>query len=164
MENFLNSYAFEQMTKEYNKKYNINQSVEVLNKKEDERLMLKVQNAFDKVFHLFYLLQIRFGNEPRFNTFFCGVKELKKDIKDFYISIYNKQYTECNIKNNNININHKVCANKLLEVYICFFEINSCVLKDIFFNKIGQDNAFFEGFSYIFSKFTKVIKNFYTEI
>ncbi|MBQ9792472.1 MAG: hypothetical protein IJW32_01830 [Clostridia bacterium] len=164
MENFLNSYAFEQMTKEYNKKYNYNQGVEVLNKKEDERTMLKVKNAFDRVFHLFYLLNIRFGKEIRFKDFFVNVNDLKKDIKDFYITIYNKEYIEESIINNDKNINHKLCANKMLDTYSCFFDILSEEYKKVFLDKTGHDNAFFEGFSYIFGKFTKVLKIFYLEI
>lgn len=164
MENFLNSYAFEQMTKEYNKKYNCNQSVETLNKKEDGRTKLKVKNTFDKVFHLFYLLHIRFGKEIRFKDFFVKANDLKKDIKDFYISIYNKEYIEEPIINEDKNINHKLCVNKMLDTYSCFFDILSEEIKKVFLGEIGQDNAFFEGFSYIFDKFTKVLKIFYLEI
>ena len=53
---FLNSYAFEQMAREYHAKYNVAQA---LNKKDDE-VKLKVKNNFEKICRLFCMIKNSF--------------------------------------------------------------------------------------------------------
>lgn len=163
MENFLNSYAFEQMVKEYNKKYLAN-TVLVQTKKEDEELLLKVQNAFDKVFHLFYLLKTGFDKQVRFKSFFEQLEGLKKYMLGCYKDIFNKEYIIGTYNIEVKNINHKLCANKMLDIFEQFFNICVYVGNGKFEGKNEKNLLIKESFFSIFEKFTKLLKVFYKEI
>jgi len=52
LENFLSSSAFEKMAREYHAKY---KSASIMQSKEDEKLLEKVENAFSQIFRLLYL-------------------------------------------------------------------------------------------------------------
>ena len=163
MENFLNSYAFEQMAKEYNQKYGLN-NVGVLTKKEDERFLLKVENAFDKVFHLFYLLKMRFGREERFKVFFKKADILKINIRNFFKSNFNKEYIQ---KDNSLyidnvkGINYRLCGLEILGVFESFFDLTQIGLnnkKDYLNDDFGSFKGEIIG---ICKELIKILKDFY---
>ena len=164
MEDFLNSYAFEQMAKEYNQKYGLN-SVAVLSKKEDERFLLKVENAFDKVFHLFYLFKVGFGGQERFNNFFMEIEKLNNEMNLFFKKAFNKEYIN---KNNlyiyNKYINHKVCELEILGVFDRFLSLLQISKSD----KEMAINGLFEGFWAqmigFYKKIINLLKDFYVLI
>lgn len=173
-ENFLNSYAFEQMTKEYNKKYCQNK-VSSLNIKKDEKLLLKVTNTFDKVFHLFYLFSKNFSNNKKFKLFFEEWESLKGYINEINLYIYNKEYIIKDFANFDNKFNHKICSLKVFDVYNDIFCILNDLQKDFFDNKneknfickddLQKENiAIFNYFLTFFDKFNKLLKIFYLEI
>lgn len=163
MENFLNSYAFEQMAKEYNQKYGLN-NVGVLTKKEDERFLLKVENAFDKVFHLFYLLKMRFGREERFKAFFEKVDILKINIRSFFKNNFNKEYIQkdSSLYIDNIKgINYRLCGLEILGVFESFFELTQTGVNNEKKYLSGNFGLFKGEIVGIYKELIKILKDFY---
>ena len=111
-ENFLNSYAFEQMAKEYSRKYSLN-SVDILKLKKDDKLLLKVDNIFNKVFRLFYLLEKCFAKNIKFRNLFLDIEKFKEDFLTCYKSMYEKEFNTLSCKSLGV-VNHKICANLML--------------------------------------------------
>lgn len=163
MEDFLNSYAFEQMAKAYNQKYGVHE-VGVLTKKEDERFLLKVENAFDKVFHLFYLLKMRFGRDVRFKNLFEQTNILKINIKQTFKYCFNKEYIE---KDNTLyidnikSINYKSCGLEILAVFESFFDLLQIVERGEKNCLNGDLNPFWGKINGIFKEMLKILKDFY---
>ncbi len=134
-ENFLNSFAFEQMVREYHKRYS-GSIVNALQINKGEGLLLKVENIFNKVFRLFYLFDRNFKCDKNFNDFFKFkdkfVIKLKEDFKNCfgkdYISNFNFQENE--------KLNHKICINLILEIFKDILHINIYYLSNYFKERV----------------------------
>lgn len=135
-EDFLNSYAFEQMAREYNRKYS-SRRVDTLSLKKDDELLLKVENIFNKVFRLFYLLKKEFRFDKRFKELFLEFDCLKQESVQKYSLLFNKSFNFSYLGYNK-NVNSKVCICLLLEIFNEIFDYDNSLLNNIF-NKIIEE-------------------------
>ena len=155
--NFLNSYAFEQMAREYHAKYNVTQT---LNKKDDE-IWLKVKNNFEEICRLFCMLKNSFFRYSRrifkLNELFQNFDNWTKEAKSLFEN-------NLSVENCNQSINHQKCAIifiDLLNDYIYIID-NICTKKD--YAGSGEKYIFFEKAKQLYIEFFKIIKNFYKSI
>ncbi|NCB48723.1 MAG: hypothetical protein EOM55_03790 [Clostridia bacterium] len=117
MSDFLSGENFEQMAKEYNKKYG---SISVLKtsifKKED------LEEVFSKIYLLIYMLKISFKRDNNFGMFFEIVEkmffEMKKMEESMQISP-KKDY-----KREKFVVNHKRVACLMIDIMMNFNKIN----------------------------------------
>lgn len=154
---FLNSYAFEQMAREYNLKYN---TATALSKKDDE-IYLKVKNDFEKICRLFYILKNYFS---RLAAKSCKLNNIFKDFDNWIRETQILFGDGLKIENINKSINHKQCAImfiELLDDFIYYIDSNSE-------NKSALENSekvvFFQKARQLYIDFFKIIKNFYMNI
>ena len=154
---FLNSYAFEQMAREYNLKYN---TAQALNKKDDE-IYLKVKINFEKICRLFYMLKNCFYNIARRNYKLGDVfNEFDSWIKEAQILFENN----LDVKETKEKINHKECAIifiELLNEYIYYLDNSNGNDKCI---QNSEKLIFFEKTKQLYIDFFKIIKKFYMNI
>lgn len=159
-ENFLNSYAFEQMVREYNQKYG-SEKATVLNKKEDEKLKLKVTNTFDKVFHLFYLLKIGFKQNSKFKQFFIEEERLETELKSCYKNLFESEFKEKEFLNKEKFVNHKIFTNEMLEVFYLCFEIEKERTENflaIDYKEVNNDYIYKDKIGYIYNNLEEIFK------
>lgn len=154
---FLNSYAFEQMAREYHAKYNVAQT---LNKKDDE-IWLKVKINFEEICRLFCMLKNSFTRQTvrnyRLNEVFQNFDKWAKEAKILFEN-------NLNVENSKENINHQKCAIIFIDLLNDYIHIidNICTSKNYVLS--GEKYIFFEKAKQLYMKFFKIIKNFYMNI
>lgn len=151
--NFLNSYAFEQMAREYNARYG---TAYALNKK-DDKIVLKVKQDFETICRLFCMLKNSFKNNKSTRKLFDDFDKWIKRADDLFDSNF------CSI-NTSKQIKHKECAILFIELlnnfiyYIDNIEVAKELEKDLL--KVG----FCEKSKDLYISFFEIIKNFYMNI
>lgn len=142
--NFLNSFAFEQMVREYNKKYS-GGFVNVLQINKGEELLLKVENIFNKVFRLFYLLDKNFKGKIYLNEFFKIKESFIANLKRDFKNCFSKDFIPDFNFQTDSKLNHKICVNLMLEIFKDILHINSCYinsgLKESIYNNFCGDDV-----------------------
>lgn len=125
---FLDSNAFEQMAREYNKKY-ANNSISVLSSK-NSFIRDEIKGLFCCALSLLENLKIGFKRYSKFNNFFNKAEIFKNDLRDFFKVNFCEEL-ECKIDSTVNQINHKYCAINMLDTYINIFDFNIKVLNEI---------------------------------
>lgn len=171
-DNFLNSYAFEQMAREYNARYN--KATLFCTNQKDEEIKLKVKNDFEKFSHLFYMLKNAFKQSLyKFDDVFKNFKEWQKEVSEF-LNIDNIK-TNKSLPN---HITHKLCALELMDIiqsfvstvgnFVCDNAIdkNNDIANTQSFEKRQHDdsNGFIKASCKLYLKAINIVKMFYERI
>ena len=156
---FLSGYAFEQMAREYNKKYS--SGAQVLSIKKDEKLKSKIENILDEVFHLFYLIKNNYGVEGRFKGIMLQIDGAEMELHNWFKETFNEDYADKQYEKERLN--HR----KFIDNYFGALEDMLRLFVDspkslILSNSESQDLLFaYLTLLEIFSKSTEVLKKFY---
>lgn len=171
-DNFLNTYAFEQMAREYNAKYNKAVLFSLNNK--DEEIKLKVKKDFEKFSHLFYLLKEAFRQSAyKFKMVYVQFEKWQEEAKELF-------EVEIDIYKDNIPkyITHKFCAIELMDLMLNFittfgnfickedFSINNndTEIHKKIVNEKKYDNEIMKNACNLYIKAIEIIKDFYNKI
>lgn len=168
MNEFLNSFAFEQMVREYNKRYGINK-VETLSLLNDEYFEKEITKIYDDVFNLLGLLENAFRGNFNLKKYFEGVNELKLEAKQTYKNLFFKEYNQNKDNGFNKNINHKICVIEMINIIKNIFVIEKKFIDKIFLSNDTninkeKDMFLFKDLQKIFEKIIKSFKDFYAKI
>lgn len=117
MSDFLNGEDFEQMAREYNKKYG---SISVLKtnvfKKED------LESIFGEIYLLIYMLKISFQKNIKFKNIFESAEKLIVEMSETEINLQISRRKD--YRNEKIVVNHKKVACLMLGILRKFNDIN----------------------------------------
>lgn len=168
MDKFLNSFAFEQMAREYNKKYGENK-IKTLSLINDEYFEKDVTKVFDKVFCLFDLLKNVFKSNFNLTNFFKDVENLKSELKQTYKNLFFKEYNQEEKGSFKKNINHKLCSIEMLDIIQNIFLTEKMFVDKIFLSNEDEEQKekdlfLFKDLQKIFEKIIKSFKDFYCKI
>lgn len=123
---YLDNNAFEQMAREYYKKYC--SSVSVL--EQNNELFNNLKEIFIKIIKLLNCLETNFNKYNKFNTFFENSKKFKNDLKEYVKENFNEELLLDYESNRNV-VNHKFCANSMIEIFIDIFRFNTYIVEEI---------------------------------
>lgn len=151
--NFLNSYAFEQMAREYYAKYG---KTYALNKK-DDKIILKVKNDFEIIYRLFCMLKNTFKYKQSLTNVFKSIEGWIQDacklINDDVLRIHtNKQ------------IKHKECAVIFIDLLNSFVDYINNIEETKQLENGRLEVGFCEKVRVLYIKFFEIIKNFYINL
>ena len=169
-DNFLNTYAFEQMAREYNARYN--KATLFSLEKKDEEIKLKVKRDFEKFSHLFYMLKQAFKQSAyKFSQLFMDFEKWKAEVGELF-----KGETMEDVYKTPTYITHKVCAIELMEVVDSFMRtFRGMVLVESFIDDSSNLNYSLQGRNNdklmfankacrLYIKAVEIIKDFYNNI
>ena len=167
MDKFLNSFAFEQMVREYNNKYGNNQ-IKALTILNEDVFAQEVANIFNRVSCLFDALKNFFGLNLRLKSFFIDVENLKEEFKQVYKNLFLKEYEE-DFLNSKHNINHKYCSIEMLDVLKSIYKFQNMFIDKTFLNNKSdidkeKDVFLFKDLQKTFEKIINSFKDFYVKI
>lgn len=168
MNTFLNSFAFEQMAREYNKKYGENK-IKTLTLLNDEYFEKEIIDVLDKTFCLFDLLNSTFKSNFNLKSFFEEVEYLKKEAEQTYKNLFLKDYVQNQNLYIGININHKICAGEMFLIIKNLFLIENKFIDKMFLSNQSceqkeKDILLFKDLQKLFEKIINSFKDFYNKI
>ena len=105
------------------------------------------------------MLKVGFKKNGRFKDFFIKVCCLEKELQDFYKDCFEIEFKEKDLLNKENFVNHKLCANEMIEVFLFCIEIQRYCNKDYIYK--NNVEYIYNRLDEILEKIVRTLKYFY---